>query len=155
MTGQDGEELTRDQARTLLKVLPIALLVGLGLTLGGAYLLRFHVTLALHGADAMGEVVDLEPGSSTGASGQAAFFPMVTYRTAAGRQITFRHRTGQRPAAYRVGQRVPVTYLPGEPERALIAEGFRNWLLPGVLILIGPVLAFLSLTGIRGARRRL
>ncbi|HSF94047.1 MAG TPA: DUF3592 domain-containing protein [Thermohalobaculum sp.] len=150
-----GDDLTPQQARTLLKVLPIALIVGIGLAAAGLYLVRFHVTLALHGASATGEVIELEPSTSTSASGQATFFPIVTFLTPVGQQVTFRHRTGQRPPAYSVGEKVPVTYLPDQPDRALIAEGFLNWLLPGVLILTGPVLAWLSLRGIRWARRAL
>jgi len=147
--------MSPQQARTLLRVLPIALLVGLGLTIGGSYMVRLHVALALYGIEAPGEVVALETGTSSSAGRQPAFFPVVTFETANGRQVTFRHRTGQRPPAFRIGDAVPVTYMPDDPDRALIAEGLKNWLLPGVLILVGPLLTVLSIRGIFGARRRL
>jgi len=155
MAGHDGDEISPQQDRTLLMVLPIVLLVGLALTAGGVYLVRFHVELALNGVAAQGEVVGLEPGSSTGSSGRAAYFPVVTFRTPDGEQVTFRHRTGANPPAYQPGESVPVSYLPEDPHRALSAEGFMNLLLPGILVLVGPVLVVLSLRGMRGARRRL
>lgn len=155
MADRTDDENTPQQDRTLLKVLPIALVVGMALTVGGVYLIRFHVELALNGVAAQGEVVGLEVGSSTGSSGRPAYFPVVTFQTAAGEKVTFQHRTGANPPAYQPGQSVPVSYLPDDPHRALIAEGFVNWLLPGILILVGPVLVVLSLRGIQGARRRL
>jgi len=155
MTEQRGDEITQDQDRTLLKVLPIAMLVGLGLTVGGSYLARFHLDMALNGQAATGRVVALEPGTATSASGQATFFPVVVFETPDGMEVTFRHRTGQRPPAYEVGEEVPVTFLAEAPQRALIAEGSKNLLLPGILIVIGSGLVLLSLLGIRGARRRL
>ena len=147
--------LTKAQNRALLKVLPIVLLVALVLTGGGLYFAAFQVDLLLHGETTTGEVTDLEPGTSTSSSGRPAYFPVVAFDTPDGRRTTFRHRTGQNPPAYAEGERVTVTYLPDEPEAALIAEGFMNWLLPVILLLIGPALAFVALRGILGARRRL
>lgn len=146
---------TKAQNRTLLKVLPIVLLVALVLTGGGLYFAAFQVDLLLHGETTTGEVVDLEPGTSTSSSGRPAYFPIVAFETLDGRRISFRHRTGQSPPAYAVGDRVLVAYLPDDPEATLIAEGFMNWLLPGLLLLIGPVLGVVAVRGMIGARRRL
>lgn len=143
------------QNRSLLKVLPILLLVALLMTGGGVYFAAFQVDLLLHGETATGEVVALEAGSSTSSSGRPAYFPIVAFETSDGSRITFRHRTGQSPPAYAEGDRVPVTYLPDDPESALIAEKFMNWLLPLVLLALGPTLCFVALRGIVGARRRL
>lgn len=148
-------EITDRQNRSLLKVLPVLLLVGLVMTGGGLYFAAFQVELLLHGETASGEVVALEAGTSTSSSGRPAYFPIVAFETPDGRRITFRHRTGQNPPAYAEGERVTVTYLPDDPGTALIAESFLNWLLPGVLLLIGPVLVVVSVRGILGARRRL
>jgi len=146
---------TEAQNRTLLKVFPIVFLVALALTGGGLYFAAFQVDLLLHGKAAVGEVTALEPGSSTSSSGRPAYFPIVAFALPDGTPVSFRHRTGQSPPAYAVGDRVPVTYLPDDPEAALIAEGFMNWLLPGLLLLIGPVLGVVAIRGIIGARRRL
>ena len=135
--------------------LPIALLVGIGLAAGGAYFAFLQIDLSFRGEIAWGEVVQLEPGSSTGSSGRAALFPLVSFRAGNGEPVTFRHRTGANPPHYSVGDKVPVIYLPERPDGALIMEKRANWLLPGVLLLVGPLLIILSLRGIAVTSRKL
>ncbi len=147
--------MTKAQIQSLLKVLPIVLLVALGLTGGGLYFAVTQIDLVLHGATATGEVLSLEAGSSTSSSGRPAWFPIVAFETSNGTPITFRHRTGQSPPAYAEGDKVVVTYLPNDPETALIAEGLMNWLLPILLLVIGPALSVVAVRGFLGARRRL
>ena len=136
--------MTPEQRRSLLLALPVVVLVGLGLFTGGLYFAAFQIDLLVEGENATGTVTALEFGSSTSANGQAALFPIVTYETLDGRTITFRHRTGANPAAYAEGERVVVTYLPSKPDEALIAEGFRNWLLPLVLLICGSILTLVT-----------
>ena len=155
MQESSAENPTPDQDRTLLKVLPIALLVAIGLFAGGVYFAAFQIELLLRGVNATGEVVGLESGTSSGSSGRPTWFPIVTFQTGDGETVTFRHRTGRSPPAYAEGDRVMVTYLPNAPDQALIAEGIWNWLLPLVLLAIGLGLSVVSLRGIAGARRRL
>jgi hypothetical protein len=138
--------LTPKQARSLLMTLPVALIVGILLGAGGIYFAFIQIDLSLRGEVVWGEVVELEPGSSTSASGQATLFPRVTFRAGNGGQVTFRHRTGRKPSPYSVGDKVPVVYLPDQP---------MNWVLPGVLLLTGPLLIVLSLRGIATTRREL
>ena len=147
--------ITAKQNRTLLKVFPLVVLLGLALLFWGLRLSYFHGELVVRGESAEGLVVGLVPSSGTSASGRPTWFPLVTYETHEGRWVTFRHRTGRSPPAYVEGARVPVTYLPDAPEAALIAEGFWNWLLPLILVVIGGGLTLLGLTGFRATRRRL
>ena len=147
--------MTDEQNRTLLKVFPIVFLVALALVGGGLYFAAFQIDLLFHGKSARGEVLSLEAGSTTSSSGRPAWFPIVAFETPGGASITFRHRTGSNPSAYSKGERVMVTYLPDDPESALIEEGFVNWLLPVLLLIIGSGLAVISVLGIIGARRRL
>lgn len=128
--------------------LPVAVLVGIGLMAGGLYFAALQINLLVHGKNATGTVIALELGSTTSASGQSALFPIVTFETPDGRTITFRHRTGANPAGYAEGERVVVTYLPSRPDQALIAEGFRNWLLPLVLLACGAILVLAASTGL-------
>ena len=79
----------------------------------------------------------------------------MTFETRDGETVKFRHRTGSSPPAFVEGDKVRVTYLPDTPEKALIAEGAWNWLLPLVLLALGPGLAVISPCGMIGARRRL
>jgi hypothetical protein len=145
--------LTPKQARSLLMALPVALIVGILLGAGGIYFAFIQIDLSLRGEVVWGEVVELEPGSSTSASGQATLFPRVTFRAGNGGQVTFRHRTGRKPSPYSVGDKVPVIYLPDQPDEALIMEKGMNWVLPGVLLLTGTLLIVLSLRGIAFTRR--
>ena len=140
--------MTPQQRRSLVLALPVAILVGLGLFGGGLYFTGLQVNLLIAGKNVPGTVTALEYGSSTNASGQAAVFPIVTYETLDGRTVTFRHRTGANPAAYAEGERVVVTYLPGDPDGALIAEGIRNWLLPLVLLICGAMLTLVTGIGL-------
>jgi len=152
---QERSALTPKQARSLLMALPVALIVGIALAAGGAYFAFIQISLSLRGEVVWGEVVQLEPGSSTSASGQAALFPLVSFQAGNGAPVTFRHRTGGNPPLYSVGDKVPVIYLPDQPDQALIMEGGMNWVLPGVLLLLGPLLIVLSLRGIATTRREL
>jgi len=155
MSEPQAEDFTAKQVRSLLMVLPFVIAIGLGITGWGAYLVQFHVDLLQRGETSTGVVVALERGSSASSSGRVALFPVVEFETVSGQSITFRHRTGQSPPAYREGERVTLTYLPDDPQAALIAEGFMNWLLPGLLLLIGPALAVVALRGILAVRRQL
>ncbi len=145
--------MTPQQRRSLLLALPVAVLVGIGLISGGLYFAVLQINLLVHGKNATGTVTALEPGSTTSASGQASLFPIVTFEMPDGRTITFRHRTGANPASYAEGERVVVTYLQGKPDEALIAEGFRNWLLPLVLLACGAILVLTAGTGLRRLMR--
>jgi len=136
--------MTPQQRRSLLLALPVAVLVGVGLFGGGLYFAAFQINLLIEGKHATGTVTALEFGTSTSASGQAALFPIVTYETLDGRTINFRHRTGTNPAAYAEGERVVVMFLPSKPNEALIAEGFRNWLLPLALLICGSILTLVT-----------
>ena len=138
-----------------LKVFSFVFLVALGLTAGGLYFAVFQFELLFHGKTAVGTVVALEPGSGSSASGRPAWFPIVAFETDEGTPVTFRHRTGSGYGLYAKGDRVEVTYLPDDPEKALLAEEFMNGLLPGILLLVGPALAVVSARGFLGARRRL
>ena len=133
----------------------VAMIVGIALSASGIYFAFIQIDLSLRGEVAWGEVVQLEPGSSTSASGQATLFPLVSFRASNGEQVTFRHRTGRNPPQYSVGDRVPVIFLPDQPDEALIREVGMNWMLPVVLLLAGPLLIVPSLYGIAVTRRKL
>ena len=131
--------------KSLLQALYVLILVGLGLSVAGVYVAKFQVALQLYGIETTGKVIQLHATSSTNASGQASYRPEVEFITADGNSIRFTHRTGEQPAAYAIDQTVTLTYLPDSPKQALISEGFMNWLLPGILLLIGPALLVIGL----------
>lgn len=155
--GQDDEDAwTPENDRTMLKVMPIVLVVALALFGGGTYFAEFQARLVMDGESASGVVIDLERGSSTSSgSSRPTWFPIVRFETPDGQSVTFRHRTGQSPPAYEKGDGVPVIYLPDAPDQALIEEGFWNWLLPVLLLVVGAGLIVISVRSIIGSRRRL
>jgi hypothetical protein len=157
MSASQPDEWRPEHIRTLMKVLPVVLLIALGLFGGGVYFAAFQAELLLHGERAAGVVVELERGTSstTRGSGAPGWFPIVTFETADGRTVRFRHRTGGNPPDYRKGDRVPVIYLPDAPENALIDEPVRNWLLPVILLVVGAGLTYVAGRGFIRARRRL
>jgi hypothetical protein len=114
MSASQPDEWRPEHIRTLMKVLPVVLLIALGLFGGGVYFAAFQAELLLHGERAAGVVVELERGTSstTRGGGAPGWFPIVTFETADGRTMRFRHRTGGNPPDYRKGDRVPVIYLP-------------------------------------------
>jgi hypothetical protein len=144
-----------EQNRTLLKVLPVVLLIALALAGSGLYFAMIQIDLLFHGETTIGKVTAVKAGSTTSASGRPTWFPIVVFTTSDGTSITFRHRTGHSPPSYAVGDRVTVSYLPDDPEGALIAEGFMNWLLPLALLIIGLGLTFLVIRGMVAVRRQL
>lgn len=83
--------MTARQVRTLLKVLPVALLVGLTLAIWGIYLVHFHLNLIIHGETATGKVIALERGISSSSS-SPAWFPVVKFSAQNAQLVTFRHR---------------------------------------------------------------
>ena len=147
-------DIRRTQDRSLLKVLPLVVIIGLGLTAAGVLVASFQVKLWLYGQTSSGEIIALHSGTAN-SSGRSPYMPEVEFTTAEGEVVRFIHRTGQSPAAYAVGQRVEINYLPRAPTQALINETLMNLLLPGVLLLIGPALALLALRGFIKLRRRL
>ena len=155
MNQQDpNPDIRRAQDRSLLKVLPLVAIIGLGLTTAGFFVAKLQVELWLHGHTSHGEVIVLHSGTSN-SSGRSPYKPEVEFTTPSGEVVRFVHRTGQNPAAYSIGETVQLTYLPNQPSRALIDEALMNLLLPSVLLLIGPALAALGLRGWMKLRRRL
>lgn len=156
MSKPSSEAWKPEHIRSLLRVLPLVFLIGLGLFGGGVYFAALQTDLAMHGARTNGVVIDLVRGttSTTPGRGDPAWFPVVAFETADRQSVRFRHRTGANPPDYRKGERVSVVYIPGSPENALIDEPVMNWVLPVLLLLVGAGLAVLSARGFVRLRRR-
>jgi hypothetical protein len=79
-----------------------------------------------HGVRTSGIVMALSEGSP-GRSGDTFLFPVVQYTGQGGSVVRFHDRTGARPSPFKVGDAVPVMYLPGKPTTAAIDRGLSNW----------------------------
>lgn len=107
------------------------------------------------GAAATGTVVDLER-AATG-NGKASYYPVVTYRDAAGAEHRFTGTIGSNPPGYRRGDEVSVRYDPAAPEEAVIDSWSARVMGPGLTGGMGLLLLWLSWRAFRSAlaaRRR-
>ena len=125
----------------------IVLGIGLAVMALGAVMAARPLRLALRGARAEGEVVgEHESVSRTKVEGPAGFTihaPVVEFPHA-GKRWRFRSSLSTRERVA-IGTRVPVRFLPGDPEgTAEIASGLRLWALPGMTLAVGAIFAALS-----------
>jgi len=79
-----------------------------------------------HGVRTSGIVIELNE-AAPGNSGDIFLFPVVQYTGPEGTVVRFHDRTGARPSPFKVGDTVPVMYLPGKPTTARIDRGTSNW----------------------------
>ena len=129
-------------------VLPsIFLVVGIVLLASAAYHWARTKALLAKGRDAVGEVVALEviPPQQPGADEYESYAPVVTFKTAYGQNVRFTSLASSYPAAYTVGDRVPVLYTTDGSEPPRIRSFHDLWFLPALLATLG--LIFTALGG--------
>jgi hypothetical protein len=123
-------------------VTSILMLVGLAVLVLGARLGRTMFLLQSTGERAVGTVAFLELRRTLHG---ASYYPVVEFAAADGGTVQFRDNMGSNPPAYREGDLVRVLYLPAAPrDSATIDRGLLNWLVPGVLCLLGALLAMIA-----------
>ncbi|BCB17370.1 DUF3592 domain-containing protein [Bosea sp. ANAM02] len=88
-----------------------------------------------------GTVIELRHGG-----GDSTYRPVVSFRTAGGRSVTFVTSWGTKPPAYRKGDQVSVLYDAAAPEKAEIEGFLSQWL--GTLILAGLASVFALLSAV-------
>lgn len=121
--------------------------IGLAVMALGALLAARPLRLALRGASAEGEVVGehetVGRHKVEGPDGFKLYAPVVEFAHA-GKRWRFRSSLSTRDRVA-IGTRVPVGFLPGDPEgTAEIASGLRLWVLPGMMLAIGAIFVALS-----------
>jgi hypothetical protein len=121
---------------------PIFIVLGLGIL--GLALWQARGMLKLeHGIRTSGRVVELSEGTAD-RSGDTFLFPVVQYTDRDEGVLRFHDRTGARPSPFKVGDTVPVIYLPGKPATATIDRGSGNWAPVGWSVVMGIVLTGLG-----------
>jgi hypothetical protein len=130
-------------------VTPVLVLVGLGVLSLGGYLGRTTYLLKSAGETTQGTVQFLELKKTTHGS---SYYPVVEFSTRDGTRVQFRDGMGSNPPAYRDGDPVTVLYFRNQPgQTATIDRGLLNWLVPGILCVMGSFLAGVALWARLGA----
>jgi hypothetical protein len=101
-----------------------------------------------HGVRTSGVVMELSEGAADRSS-DTFLFPVVQYTGEDGSVVRFHDRTGARPSPYKLGDTVPVRYLPGKPTTAAIDRGPSNWEPFGALAVMGIMLTGLGSVALR------
>ena len=149
LEGPIRAERRRKQRVTGRIVTPILVLAGLGVLALGGYLGRTIYLLKSSGDSAPGIVQFSELKKTTHGS---SYYPVVEFATREGARVQFRDGMGSNPAAYREGEPVTVLYFRNQPEEtATIDRGLLNWLVPGILCVMGSFLAGVALWARLGA----
>ena len=89
----------------------------------------------------------------TDKDGDVTYKPVVRFSTAEGKTIEFKSSFSSSPPAYRVGQSVPVVYLPEEPEYAQIRGFLSLWMGPMIIAFIGTIFFLIGAAMIAASRR--
>jgi len=126
---------------------PIFIVLGLGILALALWQARGVLNLG-HGIRTSGRVVELSEGSGD-RSGDTFLFPVVQYTDRDDGALRFHDRTGARPSPFKVGDTVPVIYLPGKPATATIDRGPGNWAPIGWSAVMGIVLTGLGVFAVR------
>jgi hypothetical protein len=149
LAGPVRAERRRKQRITGRIVTPILVLAGLGVAALGVHLGRTTFLLQSSGERAQGTVLFLELKKTLHGS---TYYPVVQFATLEGTTVQFRDVMGTNPPAYREGDPVDVLYFRNLPERtATIDRGMLDWLAPGVLCVMGSLLAGVALWARLGA----
>lgn len=138
------------KALTILKYFFI--LIGLAMLLGAYATYSGTRSFVDRAVETEGTIVDLILSRS---SDSRAYYPVVVFQDASGREIEFQSHASSNPASYSPGASVPVLYEPSLPEGARINSFFSLW---GAATIIGALGLVFTVVGsgmlVSGARKR-
>jgi len=120
----------------------IFLLIGIGMLVFGTQELNKRKAYLETAPSIMGKIIDKK---SSYSDGSTTYFPMVTY-TVDSKSYTFKHNMGSSHPSWSVGDDVKVYYTYDNPDKALMDEGWLNYLWQGLVSFFG---LLLTLNGIK------
>jgi len=124
----------------------IFLVLGLALALAGIYWLTSTREFVAKAAATTGLIVSVEERTSTSDDRTVrTYAPVIRFKDAVGREVTFTSNFSATGMQRRVGQSVPVLYDPHNSAQARMGGGAPLYLGPAVLLVIG--LAFAGFGG--------
>ncbi len=142
--------------KALRWIATIFAVIGLGLLVGGGYLVYRTQVFLSTAASAPGVVTGLV--RSQDSDGGSTYRPEVRFVASTGDTVDFVGSVGSSPPAYDRGEAVTVRYDPANPHDARLEGFFDLWFAPGLLGLLGTI--FTAVGGgilgfqVRAARRR-
>ena len=115
--------------------LPLLMLFGAGLLIGGALWLRSSEAFIETALAADGVVLRNEESDSS--DDTPSYHAVVEFTDRAGNRIAYTDSVGSSPPMYSTGDKVRVFYAPDKSSNAMIDRGFWNWLVPLAVALAG------------------
>ena len=130
------------------RILPGAFFLGLGFVglLSAFKVNQREMTFRATAVKATGEVVALIETNSrdTTQDSTPTYAPKVEFADAMGHSITFVSSVSTNPPSYHTGDKVPVLYQPGTPQKAQIDSWFSRW---GSVAIVGGISGLFALIG--------
>jgi len=116
-------------------------IVGIGMLIGGGFLLTGALHLSSVGIRTDGSVTQIvrQTSSSSNGGSSMTFHPVVAFVTASGQQESFESSSGSSISYYSVGDKVTVLYDPAHPDNASIDSWTELWLAPTIVLFMGSV----------------
>lgn len=130
------------------------LLIGIGALIGGIYLFNQRADFLETALRSQGLVVSFNSRTSTSeGTTTTTYYPIVDFKPQGfDSNIRFEHDSGSSKPGYHKGQAVPVLYSPLDNNKAIIDEGWQNWLGPIILTILGIVFTLTALLTLRTQR---
>jgi Protein of unknown function (DUF3592) len=154
--GTDVEQAAVTRSRQASKAAPIVGVFAVILFVVGVCQSVKIARLEATGLRAQGEVVRLKGESSSSDHGGYSYYPIVRFKAEQNTRVEFKDSVGSNPPSYRVGDKVTVLYLAGNPsQEAIIDRGaFWNWAIPALLFAGAVLLLCLLLAMLRTVRQQ-
>lgn len=120
----------------------ILFLLGLGLFGLGLFTLKKSLYLSKQGVSVSSNVIKVEKRAGSDEDGYKtiSYVPILEY-IAKDKTYTLHGESSKNKNAYKVGDNVQITYDPNNPHKAIVKSFNSLWLTPGILILVGALLA--------------
>ncbi len=139
------------QSKQFAAMLPLLLVVGAALLIGGGYWFEHQSAFLASALSADGVVLRNEESESS--DGKPSYHAVVAFTDRAGHGVTHRDAVGTEPPSFSTGDKVRVYYSAGDSSRAEIDRGIWNLLVPLLIAAFGGLLLAGGLYGVASKRR--
>ena len=127
--------ITAAQNKQTAYALPILMLVGAGLLVGGALWFRSTTTFMATALSADGVVLSNEESDTS--DSESSYHAVVEFTDRGGNRVIYQDGVGSSPPLHSTGDKVRVFYAPENSSSAMIDRGIWNWLVPALMACVG------------------